>query len=46
MVGEITERMLHYLVASAALHRATLLTNDTQLLKLAADEPGYPAVPF
>jgi len=33
-------------VASAALHRATLLTNDAQLLKLAADEPGYPAVPF
>ena len=33
-------------VASAALYRATLLTHDAQLLKLAADEPGYPAVPF
>lgn len=33
-------------VASAALHQATLLTNDVQLLKLAADEPNYPAIAF
>jgi len=29
-------------VASAALHRATLLTNDTQLLKLAGRRTGLP----
>ena len=33
-------------VASATLHRATLLTNDVQLLKLAVNTTNYSAQSF
>ena len=33
-------------MASAALHQATVLTNDVQLLKLAAADPAYAAQGF
>ena len=33
-------------MASAALNQAVLLTNDAQLLKLAADDTSYSALPF
>ena len=33
-------------VASAKLHRATLLTNDVQLLKLAVNTTNYSAQSF